>query len=125
MYEVYYHVRCKIFSVREVRNGRKKVIGHTDKIIIRNAQFVVQSEGREHVRATQRKQVHAWVYGIGSSFVNLDTNDGAAPEDIAAFRLVRYNPYEQDTFECENIPIYRAPEVLLQIRNGRPIVTVR
>jgi hypothetical protein len=97
--EVYFNVRRRVFSVRE--NG--KVIGHTMRILLEGAHFVVQEGGRQRVLRTGHKHVHAWVRGIPVSWHNLDTSKGLQPLGMwwnkdTCLRQVTYNPRKYDSF---------------------------
>lgn len=58
--EVYRNLHKDCWSVRQ--NGLVKA--HTDKITILFPEFVVQPSGRQHVPASGRKGVHAWIKGM-------------------------------------------------------------
>ena len=57
--QVYYNLHKHCYSIRQ--SGR--VIGHTDSIVLRDARFNVAPAGRDKVRATGVKNVHATVTG--------------------------------------------------------------
>ena len=57
--QVYYNLHKHCYSIRQ--SGR--VIGHTDSIILRDVRFNVAPAGRDKVRATGVKNVHATVSG--------------------------------------------------------------
>ena len=59
--EVYRNLHKNVWSVRDKRTGR--VIDHQERVVIRNARFVVQPAGRAKVLREQRKNVHAFVRG--------------------------------------------------------------
>ena len=56
---------------------------------IKNPKFLVRSIGRELVRKTQRKNVHAFVIGYLENFVGLRAVSGDR---------VTYDPYKNDSF---------------------------
>ena len=58
--QVYYNIRRGDYSVRQ--SGR--VIDHVDSIILRDVRFNVAPAGRDKVRATGVKNVHATVTGF-------------------------------------------------------------
>ena len=84
--QVYYNIRRGDYSVRQ--SGR--VIDHVDSIILRDVRFNVAPAGRDKVRATGVKNVHATVTGyiLGGNAI-LET----IPEDF-----VSYNPFKYDQF---------------------------
>ena len=57
--DVYFNLHKKTWSVRQ--GG--KVVGHTDQISIKNAQYIVSKKGNERVRREKKKNVHAYVRG--------------------------------------------------------------
>ena len=59
--EVYFNLHKHVFSVRSARSGR--VILHTDRVHIRNPEFVVRQGGRQRVLKERKKNVHAFVRG--------------------------------------------------------------
>ena len=84
--QVYWNIRLGRYSVRQ--SGR--VIDHVDSIVLRDVRFNVAPAGRDKVRATGVKNVHATVTGyiLGGNAI-LET----IPEDF-----VSYNPFKYDTF---------------------------
>lgn len=75
------------------------VVAHRPRLTVVNAEFVVQPAGRERVRETGVKNVHAFVRGEWDDSVKV--MDG---------EKVTYNPYEYDSFvhaESEE-PVARA-----------------
>ena len=84
--QVYYNIRRGDYSVRQ--SGR--VIDHVDSIVLRDVRFNVAPAGRDKVRATGVKNVHATVTGyiLGGNAI-LET----IPEDF-----VSYNPFKYDQF---------------------------
>lgn len=81
------------YSVRQ--NGL--VIAHTDKLTLRNAKFIVNSQGQQKVRATKRKNVHAFIKGRITA-MKIDTR-GYLPAKVF------YNPYTDDGFMCYNLAL--------------------
>ena len=82
--QVYYNLHKHCYSIRQ--SGR--VIGHTDSIVLRDARFNVAPAGRDKVRATGVKNVHATVSGYV-----VDNPKPAIPE-----HFVSYNPFKYDQF---------------------------
>ena len=82
--QVYYNLHKHCYSIRQ--SGR--VIGHTDSIVLRAARFNVAPAGRDKVRATGVKNVHATVSGYV-----VDNPKPAIPE-----HFVSYNPFKYDQF---------------------------
>ncbi len=75
------------YSLRCVRTGQ--VLAHADELILDDAKFVVHAAGREKVRLTNRKNVHAHVIG--------NVRLGQKP-DMNAGDAIFYDPYKVDEF---------------------------
>ena len=101
--EVYRNLTKACFSVRK-RGGR--VLFHTTKIVLKDASFVVNESGRDKVRKTGHKNVHAFVRGTIAPIGDFQ-KEGA--------REVTYNPYVFDTFVVarHESEIDHAPRVCL------------
>ena len=86
--QVYYNIRRGDYSVRQ----SCRVIDHVDTIVLRDVRFNVAPAGRDKVRATGVKNVHATVTGYISadkgltSYIDYDCD------------YVAYNPFKYDTF---------------------------
>jgi hypothetical protein len=87
---VYRNLHLDTFSVRL----GTKVVLHSDYVKLRNAKFVVQAGGRDTVRRTGAKLVHAYIGGILEDFAE----EGEAPAAPTLPHPVGYNPYKDDTF---------------------------
>lgn len=85
--EVYYNLHKHLFSVRDAKS--KRVVDHTHQIMLDNVYFRVQPAGRDKVRATGRKNVHAYVSGNRMKAYGLS---GSTRREIT------YNPYKYDSF---------------------------
>ena len=89
---VYYNLHRKRWSLRDVKTRR--VIGHCDFLTLLDVRFKVSEAGRRRVLKESRKNVHAGVEG------NLAGKDiGLCKGGLVEFELVRYNPYEMETFQ--------------------------
>lgn len=84
--EVYFNLHKYVWSVRSARTGR--VILHTDKVHIRNPEFVVRQAGRERVLREGKKNVHAFVRGEATYFDDFDY------ENRPMLDIIGYNPYK-------------------------------
>ncbi|AUO78990.1 hypothetical protein [Salinibacter phage M8CRM-1] len=80
-------------------------------VIVRDARFVVNA-GRERVRETGRKNVHAYVRGVTDPTEPVPTADTLRAR---GYREVTYNPYEHDNFVFadDQTPIHDARMVVL------------
>lgn len=104
--EVYWNSRLKAFSVR--RDG--KVIGHAEKILLRDVTYTVREAGRRQVLETGYKNVHAFIRGELNAVVwteelygrwNNWTRGDNVYAKVARQRLgteVRYNPRHNVSF---------------------------
>ena len=90
--QVYRNLHKNCFSIRQ--GGL--VVGHAEKIILRDCRFLVQPAGREKVLRTKVKNVHAVISGYMSSF-----RESNALADSSQ-SVVTYNPYKFDTFVEED-----------------------
>ena len=131
--QVYYNIRRGDYSVRQ--SGR--VIDHVDSIILCDVRFNVAPAGRDKVRATGVKNVHATVTGFIDESVkisNLSLLMAKRPNgrimddflelvdsDTLALRSglstpIRYNPMRNDTFVklYGGVPVHSARYVALR-----------
>ena len=108
--QVYYNIRRGDYSVRQ--SGR--VIDHVDFIVLRDVRFNVAPAGRDKVRATGVKNVHATVTGFvivqGWRHIPLDQSD--------SYDFVAYNPFKYNQFvkllQCDMYtPVHSADWVAL------------
>lgn len=86
---VYRNLHKDKFSIQDAKS--KKVVAYGDGILLSNVQFKVEIAGREQVRKTKQKRIHAFVIGdfLGDSY---DLEYGFSP--------IYYNPYKTDQFVC-------------------------
>ena len=111
--QVYYNIRRGDYSVRQ--SGR--VIDHVDSIILRDVRFNVAPAGRDKVRATGVKNVHATVTGYiltnnAEHFEKVYSNAGNDHDYVA------YNPFKYNQFvkllQCDMYtPVHSADYVAL------------
>ena len=90
--QVYYNIRRGDYSVRQ--SGR--VIDHVERIVLRDVRFNVAPAGRDKVRATGVKNVHATVTGYMMESRNMFTN--RLLSNIGNIDYVAYNPFKYDQF---------------------------
>jgi len=83
------HKAGVVYSVMDAETGL--VLGHTDQARLTWGRFEVSAAGRERVRRTGKKTVHAFVNGYWSS-----DGYGAGWEERG--RAVTYNPYKYTGF---------------------------
>jgi len=93
--QVYYNIPRGDYSVRQ--SGR--VIDHVDFIVLRDVRFNVAAAGRDKVRATGVKNVHATVTGY---IVENPYRDGdflyTNVQHSIDVDYVAYNPFKYDQF---------------------------
>ena len=104
------------------------VLGHCDNIMLENPVFKVNQKGREYVRGSKRKIVHAYIQGeiIGiDKFYPykgrvLDTTCGICPKyGTAKWSQITYNPYTHNHFlnNTKGQWIFKAKKVAIN-KNG-------
>lgn len=94
---VYRNLHCDQWSIRQ--NGL--IIGHAEKIILRDVTFHVQPAGRTKVRTEGKKVVHAYVRGKYSNSNELEkchVDNWLGDDECFNYRGITYNPYKYDTF---------------------------
>lgn len=110
--QVYWNSTKKLFSVRDPNSNR--VIDHRSYIALVDAQFRVNTRGRQRVRRNKRKEVHATIVG---------THVGYYPDSPGM--PVRYNPYENDWFvNPHNEPVFFGDNVFLFKVDDTPVIRV-
>ena len=111
--QVYYNIRRGDYSVRQ--SGR--VIDHVDSIVLRDVRFNVAAAGRDKVRATGVKNVHATVTGYiltnnAEHFEKVYSNAGN-DHDFVAYNPFKYNQFVK-LLQCDMYtPVHSADYVAL------------
>ena len=86
--DVYWNTTKQTWSIRH----KGRVIGHGRRVVLADAEWIVRPAGRERVRATGHKNVHAWVRGeIAPTLSFADSKE-----------RVRYNPYDDEQFHTDS-----------------------
>lgn len=85
-----YNLVKMCFSIRSLPS--RKVVGYTDRIVLRNVRFVVSRAGRERVLRERVKNIHAYVQGQ----FNQKLQSYCFPDSYR--REAYYNPYIVSTF---------------------------
>lgn len=103
---VYYNLHKHVWSIKDVKTN--KVIGYTDRIVLKDVEYKVSKAGRERVLREKMKNVHAGVKGIVVD-MNLNAEDGVA---------ITYNPYKYETFvnKKDETPVFNDALVLMDNR---------
>ena len=106
---VYFNLHKKLFSIRS--EDTKRVIYHTDSVILSDAIFKVSQAGRQRVLKEQRKNVHAGVKGVLFAFDNKEFN--YKPKEL---KEATYNPYLYKSFVDKETkePLTQAHTVFLK-----------
>lgn len=84
---VYWNFHKNCYSIVDTITGL--VEGYADEVSLEDAVFHVNENGRDEVRETGVKNVHAWVRGEQADLGELDTE-------------IQYNPEETDRFETKD-----------------------
>ena len=96
--------RFRYWSIRAAEGAdRGRVIARRAELMIHGPAFVVQPAGRERVRATGRKNVHAFVRG--------EFDEGITPTWLEGGHLIAYNARKHGTF--------------VLVRDGRDVAEIR
>jgi hypothetical protein len=94
-----------------VLGPKGRVVAHVTSIMLTDVTFVVRAGGRDRVRKTKRKNVHAFVVG---------TYAESAMGQLANLDLpakVVYNPYEMDGFMVNHMLVTGAKACIIN-QNG-------
>lgn len=84
---VYRNLHKNCWSIQNTSSGR--VIAHVAECLVTSAILVVRPAGRDQVRRTRRKNVHAGVRGTLQPYHELSDSHPVP---------ITYNPYTNDTF---------------------------
>ena len=103
--EVYRNLTKDCYSVRD----RSGVLFHTEKIVLKNATFVVRENGRQRVLDTGHKNVHAFVKGEIDNLKNIKNKN--------IKKKIYYNPRDTSYFyeivDGKKVPVVKAKQVTL------------
>lgn len=104
--QVYANLRKGCWSVRDAKTRR--VVGHLDRMALKDVAFRVSIKGRDRVRREGQKNVHAFAQGTLDAIRHF--------EDLDGFTHVLYDPYQHSSFVTEDgDQIYNASYVLFDI----------
>lgn len=132
--ELYYNLHKQCLSVRVMPTPSHYglPVVHFDSVVMHKVKFAVQPAGRLKVRATKRKNVHAFVRGdlITGQFHDefpvigglLGSESNRIMTDPRMIEVV-YNPYKYDWFVDKNTltPVHEAASVYVV---GRSIYAI-
>lgn len=113
---VYRNLQKGLWSV--MQGGR--VVAHAERVYLRDVTYHVRPAGRDKVRATKQKNVHAFVVGY---WIELPVIRAAEikylkdEDDTLPYFGVVYDPYDNDTFinEDHDAAIYHSDWVDMDI----------
>lgn len=107
-YYIYRNLRQDCFSIKY----KGVVVGRATNIIAINPSFQVSEAGRQRVVSERRKNVHAYVV-CDDYLLN--------PEhyEVVNKGEVTYNPYKNDSFQCDGQPIFKSDYAQLTIVNKK------
>jgi len=120
---VYFNLHTKLWSIQCAKTRR--VLGHANRVLLRDARFTVSQAGRERVLRERKKNVHAFVCGEleGAHWHTIRTPDfvpGWTRGDLGYMQASRrigapvtYNPFKGPTFVHKETgePVLRADMV--------------
>lgn len=93
------HQKHWMYSIKQ----NDLVVGHTNCIMLNNAEFIVWKSGQSKVRKTKQKNVHAFVRGIISKHGGLGTTAKECEDNGKALPTkITYNPYIHNEFIYKN-----------------------
>jgi hypothetical protein len=93
---VYRNLTRKCLSIKH----KGLVRGHAQRVYLTGGvQFTVRPGTRDRVRATGKKEVHAWVSGL------IYARDASVPAVPPLAVRARYNPKRDDTWHVDGRPV--------------------
>lgn len=98
-----------VYSIQDPKTGL--VLGHTEALLLANASFKVSDAGRERVRRTGSKNVHAFVEGTLTD----DLFFIEYMQMVKVLEKVMYNPYMYKSFVAQEneTPVTHSSLVLI------------
>ena len=97
--QVYRNLHKKCWSIRCKKS--RLVIGHSNRVLLKNCKLYVSQRGNERVRESKTKNVHAWVEGEWTD------------EDFTAQEVIKYEPYTAPHFTKLGHKVVTASNVYL------------
>lgn len=107
---VYFNLHKKVFSVQDKKT--RKVIGHTEHIVLENVKFIVSESGRQRVLREKKKNVHAFVEGEVNYMGKFDMMKSN----------VTYNPYKYSSFMMNGEAVKETSRCYMQVDNKKPFM---
>ena len=81
------------------------VVGHTDRMGLKDVEFIVRSAGKQSAVDTGVRNVHAMILGYPCKISEVPVNMRQSE--------VKYNPFENEGFTCEGKEIRSAAYVMI------------
>jgi hypothetical protein len=88
----------KFYSIKQ----RGVVVGHTDNIVLSDCKFIVNASGKKKAIETKQRNVHAYIRG---RIIHT--------EQITTSATITYNPFDNNGFVSEGLPIVEAKGVVI------------
>lgn len=118
---VYWNLHKDLYSLRH----KGKVIRYETCVVLDNAIFHVNENGRQRVLRDNKKNVHAYVKG--TLLEDKDYVDAIRAFTTEPTYEVTYNPYKHNSFcfRSTGTSINKADRVILFMQEKKPVVIVR
>jgi hypothetical protein len=111
------HKKGVVYSVQH----KGKVIAYTSDMILKDVKFVVRKKGQEKVRASKRKNVHAFI--TGTMMTNTEALDELGFLINNYGDTAYYNPYTCETFvNSGKQPIHTAEFARVTGKEGKSYI---
>lgn len=110
--EVYRNLNRKgrVYSIRQ--NGL--VVGHAQRLMLRDVTFHVSKSGVDRVRQNKRKNVHAWASGLIALNGGMGTDATVLDERNKTLSAkITYNPYQNYNFMNGETPVNGGKVIVL------------
>jgi hypothetical protein len=112
--QCYRNLNNGLISLRQKVGNSWLVVGHTDRLVLKNPRFHVSEASRQRVLVTRNKSVHAWAYGVLG---------GNSLESLPALREIDYCPYTLPFFTWRGTEIRIERADLLVVIDNRVFCT--
>ncbi len=89
---IYKNLTRKCWSIKQ----KGLVVAYTNSIIIKDVTCIVNEKGRLRVLKEKQKNVHAYLKGVICNNI-----------DLIFENIITYNPYYNDTFITNDIPVHK------------------
>ena len=125
---VYFNLHKKLYSIKALEGPNKgRVVAHARRVNLEDVRFHINEQGRDRVRQTGRKEVHAGLVGYLESLEPgagrltdaAEEYDRAVPP-VKSGRRIIYNPHKYDGFvdRQDLAPITHSARVFMDLEKG-------